>query len=54
MYVLNVGFSLVRIHKIQKQTVNSADMKIHLNQFKFPIEYMFVGVIPKANSAGTH
>jgi len=29
-------------------------MKILLNQFKFPIEYMYVGVIPKENNSGVH
>jgi len=29
-------------------------MKILLNQFKFPIEYMYIGVIPKENNQGFH
>ena len=29
-------------------------MKVHLNQFKFPIEYMFLGIIPKTNQSGAY
>jgi hypothetical protein len=45
IYIKRVGFSLIRVHKQQLLTLasgtNSADL--HLQQLKWPIEYLFIG-----------
>ena len=54
LYIKRIGFYLVRIHRRQKQAMNQADLNLLLNNFKFPIEYMFVGILPDENVTGTH
>lgn len=34
--------------------MNQADLNLLLNNFKFPIEYMFVGILPDENVAGQY
>ena len=52
IYIKRIGFSLIRVYRQQKQTVNStgSDEKL-LSQLKWPIEYMWVGLRPAFNIA---
>lgn len=50
IYVSKVGFNLIRIHKQQSTSVSSGQNSILLSQFKYPIEYIFFGVVPSTNS----
>jgi len=52
IYVQNIGFSLIRVHRIQRQAVNSSALNVQLNQFKFPIEYIYLGIVPNQNKSG--
>jgi len=52
LYIKRIGFSLVRLHRIQKQSINSADPNTLMNNFKFPCEYMFTAVLPDENGSG--
>jgi len=38
LYIKRIGFSLVRVHKNQQQTINKADTDMLMNQFKYPVE----------------
>lgn len=45
IYIKRVGFSLIRVHRQQLMTLNSNESSgILLQQLKWPIEYLFVGV----------
>lgn len=51
IFIKRVGFSLIRVHRIQITTVNSsATTPVLLNNLKWPIETMFVGF--RMNSLG--
>ncbi len=52
LYIKRVGFSLVRLHRRQAQTVQTSDPNILMNQFKFPTEYIYVGLLPEENASG--
>jgi hypothetical protein len=54
LFIKRVGFSLIRVHKNQQSTINRQDTEMLMNQFKFPIENIFVGVIPDENVSGAH
>jgi hypothetical protein len=45
IYIKRVGFSLIRVHRQQLFTITpqTASSELHLQQLKWPIEYLFVG-----------
>lgn len=44
IYIRRVGFSLIRVHREQRFGVSSPSKELLLNQLKWPIEYMYVGM----------
>lgn len=44
IYIKRVGFSLIRVHRQQIYNANSSSMEVHLQQMKWPIEFMFIGM----------
>jgi hypothetical protein len=55
IYINRIGFSLIRVFRMHKQTVSTPtnDDK-QLSQLKWPIEYMFVGLRPAWNGTPTN
>jgi hypothetical protein len=55
IYINRIGFSLIRVFRMHKQTVSTPtnDDK-QLSQLKWPIEYMFVGLRPAWNGTATN
>jgi hypothetical protein len=53
IYIKRIGFSLIRVHRQQIYNANSASQEVLLQQLKWPIEYMFVGMKLKAYHAAT-
>jgi hypothetical protein len=55
IYINRIGFSLIRVFRMHKQTVSTPtnDDK-QLSQLKWPIEYMFVGLRPVWNGDATN
>lgn len=53
IYIKRVGFSLIRVHRQQLFTLNSGEGDLHLQQLKWPIEYLFVGAKQKDYFAGS-
>ncbi len=41
IYIKRVGFSLIRVHRQQVMPMSTTDL--HLQQLKWPIEYLFIG-----------
>jgi hypothetical protein len=48
-----IGFTLVRVHRLQTINVTKDSDEQQLNQFKWPIETMYVGMKPTAQEAAT-
>lgn len=55
IYINRIGFTLIRVFRMHKQTVSTptSDDKL-LSQLKWPIEYMFVGLRPVWNGTATN
>jgi hypothetical protein len=53
IFIKRIGFTLIRVHRIQKTRVDKQNASILLNQMKWPIESMFVAIKPSANTATT-
>jgi len=51
IYIKRIGFSLIRVYRYQTQTVSSNAEDVLLSNLKWPVEYMFVGLRPKYNTA---
>lgn len=49
MFIKRIGFSMIRIYLEQELDVNTSSFDLLMNQFKYPIEYFFVGGRPDAN-----
>lgn len=52
LFMKRVGFSLIRLHRIQSFDVSTAQSKLQMNNFKYPIEYIYAGLIPIENLTG--
>ena len=49
IFIARIGFTLVRVHRRQVTNVNKATDSILLQQLKWPIETLYLGVRPTAN-----
>jgi hypothetical protein len=55
IFIERIGFSLIRVYRHQVTNVTSSGANsVKLEQLKWPIEYMFVGVRPSYNVAATN
>jgi hypothetical protein len=54
IFIKRIGFSLIRVHRIQVTRVNKTDDNILLQQMKWPIETMYVGLRPTQNIDNTN
>src|SRR3972149_2630326 len=50
IYIKSIGFSLIRVHRMQTAETSASGADILLSQLKWPIETMFVGYRPKWNT----
>lgn len=53
IYVARIGFSMVRIHRKQVVPLTSTTIEQVLNQFKYPVEFFYLGLRPVANESGS-
>lgn len=49
LYIKRIGFSLIRVHRLQVQQLQDSNGNILLSALKWPIETMFVGFRPRWN-----
>lgn len=50
IYIKKIGFTLVRVYRRQKQTVNKASSdELLLSNIKYAVEYLFIGIRPTWN-----
>lgn len=50
IYLERVGFILTRVHRIQTINVNTNEGDYTLSAFKWPLEFMFLGLRPSTNA----
>ena len=53
IYIKRIGFSLIRVHRQQLYNAASTSAEVLLQQLKWPIEYLFVGMKVKDYHAGS-
>lgn len=53
IYIRRIGFSLIRVHRQQLYNANTSSQEVLLNNMKWPIEYLFVGMKIKDYHAGS-
>jgi len=57
IYIKRIGFSLIRVHRQQLYNANTSSAEVLLQQLKWPIEYLYVGMKIKdyhsSSDAGT-
>jgi hypothetical protein len=49
IFIKRIGFSLIRVHRFQSTRVNKTDDNILLQQMKWPIETLYIGLRPAQN-----
>ncbi len=50
IFIKRIGFSLIRVHRYQVNLLSKSEGEFLLNQLKWPVEYLDVGVRPVANT----
>jgi len=50
IYLERIGFSLTRVHRTQALQMNTSTLEQTLSQFKWPIEFFFVGLRPSSSN----
>lgn len=53
IFIKRIGFTLIRVHRLQTTRVKDDNANILLNNMKWPIECMFVAIKPVANTTDT-
>lgn len=49
IYIRRIGFTLVRVHRLQKQQITTSNDNLLLSQLKWPTELIYVGMLPSYN-----
>jgi hypothetical protein len=49
IYIRRIGFTLVRVHRLQKQQITVSNDNVLLSQLKWPTELIYVGMLPSYN-----
>lgn len=50
IYLERIGFILTRVNRTQVFNINAASSELTLNSFKWPLEFMFIGLRPSTNT----
>jgi hypothetical protein len=54
IYIKRIGFSLIRVHRVQTEQVTSSQESVQLTNFKWPIETIYLGARPVKNIAASN
>lgn len=49
IYIRRIGFTLVRVHRLQKQQTTLTNDNVLLSQLKWPTELIYIGMLPTEN-----
>jgi hypothetical protein len=50
IYIKRIGFSLIRVYRLQKKSENVSTDEVLLSQLKWPVENMYAGLRPRINT----
>lgn len=50
IYIHRIGFTLIRVHRTQRSPLTDPSQNQLMSQFKYPIEFFFLGVRPQCNT----
>jgi hypothetical protein len=53
IFIKRIGFTLIRVHRLQVTPTTSSSAEVLLQQLKWPIEALFVGMRIKSYYSGT-
>ena len=52
IFIKRVGFSIIRVHRIQRvNNITPVSGSIKLDELKYPIELIYIGILPEINEA---
>jgi len=51
IFIKRIGFNLVRVHRLQTMSINTSSGSLLMNNLKWPIETLYLGVRPDQNSS---
>jgi hypothetical protein len=54
IYIKRIGFTLIRVHRMQQQPVQDNSASVQLTNFKWPVETIYVGARPQKNIAASN
>lgn len=54
MYIRRIGFSMIRVYLEQENEINTARNDVLMQLFKYPVEFFFVGGLPKTNTTSAN
>jgi hypothetical protein len=54
IYIRRIGFTLVRVHRLQKQQITVSNDNVLLSQLKWPTELIYIGMLPSWNIDATN
>lgn len=54
IYIHRIGFTLIRVHRLQTTRVSESDKEVQLQQLKWPIETIYLGLRPAVNVSATN
>lgn len=52
IYIDRIGFNLIRVHVRHTAGVNTSSNSLQLNNFKYPVEYFWFGIMRTSNRTG--
>jgi hypothetical protein len=52
IYIKRIGFTLVRVHRLQTEQISNSNGNILLSQMKWPTEMIYIGMLPTYNLDG--
>lgn len=50
IFIKRIGFTLIRVHRIQKNVVNTADEIVEMVNIRWPVETLYIGLRPQENN----
>ncbi len=54
IYIRRIGFTLIRVHRLQKLQLTASNSDVLLSQLKWPTELIYVGLLPSWNNDATN
>lgn len=53
IFIRRIGFTLIRVHRVQKYNSTKTEDELQLQQFKWPVETIYIGMKPSPQETST-